>query len=729
MNKDELKIQLKKYFGFATFKGLQESVILNVLKKEDSFVIMPTGGGKSLCYQLPALINEGMAIVVSPLIALMKNQVDAIRGISSENGIAHVLNSSLNKTETTQVKNDIRNGVTKLLYVAPESLSKKNTIDFFKSIKISFLAVDEAHCISEWGHDFRPEYRNLRVILEQFEQTIPIIALTATATPKVQEDVIKNLQIPKAKVFKASFNRPNLYYQVSPKTKQVDSDIIKFVKKNSGKSGIIYCLSRKRVEELAQTLQVNGINALPYHAGLDSKSRVSHQDYFLKDDCDIIVATIAFGMGIDKPDVRFVIHHDIPKSIESYYQETGRAGRDGGEGHCLAFYAYKDIEKLEKFMSGKPLAEQEIGMALLADMVAYAETSISRRKFILHYFGEEFDNEIGDGGDMDDNMRYPKQQFEAKVELIQLLKVIIQTKEIYKSKELVKTLEGKKNAVIQSHKTDSLEVFGSGSSKDSNFWMAIIRQALVTGYLVKEIESYGLIRITARGKAFLNQPSSFMMTEDHKYDQDDVAQVLQNKPQGILDNNLMQLLISLRKRIAEVNGVPPYAVFQENSLEEMCLKYPISQDELVNINGVGEGKAKRYGEKFIRLIINYVEENNIIRPDDLVVKSTGINSALKLFLIQTIDRKLLLEDIADAKGMTMDKLISEMETIVFSGTKLNIDYYLENLFDEDQTEELYDYFIGAKTDSISNAVDAFEGGYEEEELRLYRLKFISEIAN
>ena len=729
MNKDELKIQLKKYFGFATFKGLQESVILNVLKKEDSFVIMPTGGGKSLCYQLPALMNEGMAIVVSPLIALMKNQVDAIRGISSENGIAHVLNSSLNKTETTQVKNDIRNGVTKLLYVAPESLSKKNTIDFFKSIKISFLAIDEAHCISEWGHDFRPEYRNLRVILEQFEQTIPIIALTATATPKVQEDVMKNLQIPKAKVFKASFNRPNLYYQVSPKTKQVDSDIIKFVKKNSGKSGIIYCLSRKRVEELAQTLQVNGINALPYHAGLDSKSRVSHQDYFLKDDCDIIVATIAFGMGIDKPDVRFVIHHDIPKSIESYYQETGRAGRDGGEGHCLAFYAYKDIEKLEKFMSGKPLAEQEIGMALLADMVAYAETSISRRKFILHYFGEEFDNEIGDGGDMDDNMRYPKQQFEAKVELIQLLKVIIQTKEIYKAKELVKTLEGKKNAVIQSHKTDSLEIFGSGSSKDSNFWMAIIRQALVTGYLVKEIESYGLIRITARGKAFLNQPSSFMMTEDHKYDQDDVAQVLQNKPQGILDNNLMQLLISLRKRIAEVNGVPPYAVFQENSLEEMCLKYPISQDELVNINGVGEGKAKRYGEKFIGLIINYVEENNIIRPDDLVVKSTGINSALKLFLIQTIDRKLLLEDIADAKGMTMDKLISEMETIVFSGTKLNIDYYLENLFDEDQTEELYDYFIEAKTDSISNAVDAFEGGYEEEELRLYRLKFISEIAN
>ena len=729
MNKDEIKIQLKSLFGFSTFKGLQESVILNVLKKQDSFVIMPTGGGKSLCYQLPALINKGTAIVVSPLIALMKNQVDSIRGISSDNGIAHVLNSSLNKTETNQVKNDILNGITKLLYVAPESLSKRETIDFFRSVRISFLAVDEAHCISEWGHDFRPEYRNLRIILEQFEQTIPIIALTATATPKVQEDVMKNLGIPNAKVFKASFNRPNLYYEVRPKTNQVDSDIIKFVKQNSGKSGIIYCLSRKRVEELAQTLQVNGINALPYHAGLDSKTRVTHQDYFLKDDCDIIVATIAFGMGIDKPDVRFVIHHDIPKSIESYYQETGRAGRDGGEGHCLAFYAYKDIEKLEKFMSGKPLAEQEIGMALLSEMVAYAETSISRRRFILHYFGEEYDNKTGEGGDMDDNMRYPKKQFEAKKELIQLLNAIIQTKEIYRANEIVKTLEGKKNAVIQSHKTEFLEVFGSGSSKDSNFWMALIRQALVAGFLIKEIESYGIIRITARGKSFLKKPSSFMMTEDHKYEENEISQIIQNKPLVILDDTLMKLLISLRKNVAEINEVPPYAVFQENSLQEMCLKYPISQDELTNINGVGEGKAKRYGEKFINLIKKYVDENNIIRPDDLVVKSTGINSALKLFLIQTIDRKLLLEDIADAKGMSMDKLITEMETIVFSGTRLNIDYYLENLFDEDQTEELYDYFIEAESDSISNAIDAFEGDYEEEELRLYRLKFISEIAN
>jgi ATP-dependent DNA helicase RecQ len=729
MNAEELKIQLKKHFGFSAFKGLQESVITHILEKEDCFVIMPTGGGKSLCYQLPALVQEGTAIVVSPLIALMKNQVDAIRGISSENGIAHVLNSSLNKTETAQVKSDIRNGITKLLYVAPESLSKKDTIDFFKSVKISFLAVDEAHCISEWGHDFRPEYRNLRVILEQFKQSIPIIALTATATPKVQEDIMKNLRISKAQVFKASFNRPNLYYEVRTKTNQVDSDIIRFVKQNSGKSGIIYCLSRKRVEELAQTLQVNGINALPYHAGLDAKSRVSHQDQFLKDDCDIIVATIAFGMGIDKPDVRFVIHHDIPKSIESYYQETGRAGRDGGEGHCLAFYAYKDIEKLEKFMSGKPLAEQEIGMALLADMVAYAETSISRRKFILHYFGEAFDNETGDGGAMDDNMRFPKEQVEAKDVLVLLLKAVVETKEIYKSKELVKTLLGEKNAVIQSHKTNTLAVFGSGANKDSHFWMALIRQALVAGYLIKEIEAYGLIRITTRGKAFLDQPESFMMTEDHKFVGQEKVPIQPVKSQGVLDKTLMQLLLNLRKQVAEANEVPPYAVFQENSLEEMCLKYPISSEELVTINGVGEGKAKRYGDQFINLINQYVEENEITRPDDLVVKSTGINSALKLYLIQSIDRKLPLEDIADAKGMSMEKLVSEMETIVFAGTRLNIDYYLEDLFDDDQLEELYDYFIESDSDSISEATAAFDGDYEEEELRLYRLKFMSEIAN
>ena len=729
MDIGELKIQLKKYFGFSSFKGLQEPVIKNILDKEDSFVIMPTGGGKSLCYQLPALMQEGTAIVVSPLIALMKNQVDAIRGISSDEGIAHVLNSSLSKTETAQVKSDIRQGLTKLLYVAPESLSKKESIDFFKSVKISFLAVDEAHCISEWGHDFRPEYRNLRIILQQFEQSIPIVALTATATQKVQEDVMKNLGINDAKVFKASFNRPNLFYEVRPKTNQVDSDIIRFVKQNSGKSGIIYCLSRKRVEELAQTLQVNGIIALPYHAGLDAKTRVDHQDRFIKDDCDIMVATIAFGMGIDKPDVRFVVHHDIPKSIESYYQETGRAGRDGGEGHCLAFYAYKDIEKLEKFMSGKPIAEQEIGLALLADMVAYAETSISRRKFILHYFGEAFDNKKGEGGEMDDNMRFPKKKFEAQNELELLLKAVVQTKEIYKSRELVKTLLGENNAVIKTHKTDLIPVFGSGVSKDVHFWMALIRQALVAGYLIKEIETYGLIRITSRGKTFLEKPISFMMTEDHKYEELDLVQSAPQKQQGVSDKALMKLLLNLRKEVALSNEVPPYAVFQENSLKEMCLKYPISQEELININGVGEGKAKRYGNVFLELINKYVTENNILRPDDLMVKSMGINSALKLFLIQSIDRKLLLEDIADAKGMTIEKLISEMETIVFAGTRLNIDYYLEDLFDEDQLEELYEYFIDSNSDSIEEAVASFEGDYEEEELRLYRLKFMSEIAN
>jgi len=729
MNSDDLKKALKKHFGFTTFKGLQESVITHMLNKENSFVIMPTGGGKSLCYQLPALMQEGTAIVVSPLIALMKNQVDAIRGISSENGIAHVLNSSLNKTAVEQVKSDIRSGITKLLYVAPESLSKRENIDFFKSVKISFLAVDEAHCISEWGHDFRPEYRNLRAILEQLEQPIPIIALTATATPKVQEDVMKNLRISGARLFKASFNRPNLYYEVRPKTGQVDSDIIRFIKQNSGKSGIIYCLSRKRVEELAQTLQVNGINALPYHAGLDSKSRVNNQDQFLKDDCDVIVATIAFGMGIDKPDVRFVIHHDIPKSIESYYQETGRAGRDGGEGHCLAFYAYKDIEKLEKFMSGKPLAEQEIGIALLADMVAYAETSLSRRKFILHYFGEEFDNETGDGGEMDDNMRFPKKQFEAQDDLSLLIETILFTKEKYKAKEVVKTLIGEKNALIQSHKTHESELFGKGASKDTFFWMALIRQALVGGYLLKEIETYGLLRVTSRGKSFHSNPESFLMTEDHKYDTLPSVNIIQNKSQGVLDSTLMKLLVSLRKDIAKANQVPPYAVFQEYSLEDMCLKYPIDHEEMVNINGVGEGKAKRYGSKFLELINSYVEENQIARPHDLIVKSTGVNSSLKLYLIQNIDRKLPLEDIASAKGMDMEKLITEMETIVFAGTRLNIDYCIEDLFDEDQIEELYEYFIAAESDSIKAAFDEFDGDYDDEELRLYRLKFMSEIAN
>ena len=724
----DLKKSLKKFFGFSNFKGLQEPAINSLLSKNDTFVIMPTGGGKSMCYQLPALICEGTALVVSPLIALMKNQVDTIRGISAENGIAHVLNSSLNKTETLKVKQDLISGVTKLLFVAPESLAKKDTIDFLKSIRISFLAVDEAHCISEWGHDFRPEYRNLRSILDQMGQKISIIALTATATPKVQEDILKNLKISAPKVFKSSFNRPNLYYEVRSKSDQVETEIIKFIKSNHGKSGIVYCLSRKRVEELAKFMQVNGINALPYHAGLDSKTRERNQDMFIKEDCDVIVATIAFGMGIDKPDVRFVIHHDIPKSIESYYQETGRAGRDGGEGHCLAFYSYKDIEKLEKFMSGKPVAEQEVGFALLNEMVSYAETSISRRKFILHYFGEEFDSENGEGADMDDNMRYPKTKSEAGKELKILIQIILDTKEKYKSKEIVKTLTGVKNALIISHRTHEKHFFGVGKDMDAKFWMALLRQALIGGYLIKDIETYGVIKLTPKAKSFLNQPVSFLFTADHDYESNK-RRLPFNKPIIDIDKVLMDLLRSLRKKVAMEEDVPPFAVFQEYSLEDMALKYPISLKELNQINGVGEGKAKRYGSKFIELIKKYVDENQITRPDDLIIKSTGANSALKLYLIQSIDRKLSLEDIASAKGMDMVKLITEMETIVFSGTKLNIDYWINDIFDDDQIDELTNYFMEADSDELHLASDQFDGDYEEEELRLFRLKFISEVGN
>ena len=726
--REDLKKSLKQLFGFSNFKGLQEPVILNLLNGNDTFVIMPTGGGKSMCYQLPALLCPGTALVVSPLIALMKNQVDTIRGISTNSGIAHVLNSSQNKTETLNVKQDLINGVTKLLFVAPESLAKKEVIDFFKTIKISFLAVDEAHCISEWGHDFRPEYRNLRTILDQMGQKIPIIALTATATPKVQEDILKNLKISDAKVFKSSFNRPNLYYEVRSKTAQVETDIIKFVKGNIGKSGIVYCLSRKRVEELAKVLQVNGVNALPYHAGLDSKTRVRNQDMFLREDCDVIVATIAFGMGIDKPDVRFVIHHDIPKSIESYYQETGRAGRDGGEGHCLAFYSYKDIEKLEKFMSGKPLAEQEVGYALLNEMVTYAETSVSRRKFILHYFGEEFDSEKGEGADMDDNMRYPKPKSEAGEELKILIQTVLDTNEKYKSKEIVKTLVGAKNALILSHKTHEKTFFGIGKDKGPKFWMALLRQSLISGYFVKEIESYGIIRLTPKARYFLDNPGSFLITADHDYESKE-PHSLSIKSQVNIDKVLMDQLRSLRKQVAREEDVPPFAVFQEYSLQDMALKYPVSFQELNQINGVGEGKARRYGAKFIDLIQKYVEENQITRPDDLIIKSTGANSALKLYLIQNIDRKLSLDDIASAKGMEMPQLIAEMETIVFSGTKLNIDYWINDIFDEDQIEELRDYFMEADSDDLNLALDEFDGDYEDEELRLFRLKFISEVGN
>ncbi len=727
----DLHSSLKKYFGFSQFKGLQEKVIQNILENKDTFVIMPTGGGKSLCYQLPAIMKEGTSIVVSPLIALMKNQVDAIRGVSEHHGIAHVLNSSLTKTEVKQVKEDISSGITKLLYVAPESLTKEENIEFLKGVPLSFVAVDEAHCISEWGHDFRPEYRNLKSIINRLGENIPIIGLTATATPKVQEDIIKNLGMTDAKVFKASFNRPNLFYEVRPKTQNVDADIIRFVKQNQGKSGIIYCLSRKRVEELAQVLQVNGVSAVPYHAGFDAKTRSKYQDMFLMEEVDVVVATIAFGMGIDKPDVRFVIHHDIPKSIESYYQETGRAGRDGGEGHCLAFYAYKDVEKLEKFMSGKPVAEQEIGNALLQEIVAYAETSMSRRKFILHYFGEDFDAVNGDGADMDDNARNPKKKEEAKDEVVKLLSVVQGTNEKFKTKETVKILVGKVNAMISSYKTDEKDFFGIGSEKDEGYWMALTRQVLVAGLLKKEIEQYGILHLTEKGKEYIASPTSFMMTKDHVYSEEnnDAIITASKSGGGAADNNLLKLLKDLRKNEAKKIGVPPFVVFQDPSLDDMALKYPISMEELLNIHGVGEGKAKKYGKPFITLIANYVEENDIVRPDDLVVKSTGANSGLKLYIIQNVDRKLPLDDIASAKGLELPSLIKEMEQIVFSGTKLNIGYWIDEILDEDQQEEIHDYFIEADTDSISEAVEEFDGDYEDEELRLYRLKFISEVAN
>ena len=727
MTKNDLHNALKHYFGFEAFKGHQEEIITSVINKENTFVIMPTGGGKSLCYQLPALVLEGTAIVISPLIALMKNQVDAMRGISSTDSIAHVLNSSLTKNEIREVMEDISAGKTKLLYVAPESLIKEEYANFLKTVPISFVAVDEAHCISEWGHDFRPEYRNIKTIIERLGSNIPIVALTATATPKVQEDILKNLGILEANVFKSSFNRPNLYYEVRPKTKNVDADIIRFVKQNSKKSGIIYCLSRKKVEDLAQTLQVNGISAVPYHAGLDAKTRAKHQDMFLMEEVDVVVATIAFGMGIDKPDVRFVIHHDIPKSIESYYQETGRAGRDGGEGHCLAFYSYKDVEKLEKFMIGKPIAEQEIGQALLQDIVAYAETSSSRRKFILHYFGEEFDEVNGEGANMDDNVRFPKEKKEAKDDVVKLLNVIIATKQKFKAKEIVNTLIGKVSALIKAHRIDEQDFFGIGKDKDDAYWMALLRQVMVNGLIRKDIETYGVMFITDKGKEFLKEVPSFMMTEDHSYEEE--PEDINSANAVAADPVLLDMLKDLRKKVAKQKGVPPFVVFQDPSLEDMALKYPITIQELTNVHGIGEGKAKKYGSEFVKLIERYVEENEIVRAEDLIVKTTGSNSALKLFIIQNIDRKLPLPDIAQAKGLEMDEFLKEMEQIVYSGTKLNIDYWVNEIFDEEQQEELQEYFMEAESDKISLASKEFAGEYEDDELRIYRLKFISEVAN
>ena len=721
---------LKKFFGFSQFKGLQEEVIKSILQKKNTFVIMPTGGGKSLCYQLPALMNEGTAIVISPLIALMKNQVDAIRGISEHNGVAHVLNSSLNKSEVAQVKSDIQEGITKLLYVAPESLIKEEYVSFLKQQTISFVAIDEAHCISEWGHDFRPEYRNLKHIIEQIDN-VPVIGLTATATEKVQEDILKTLGISDATKFKASFNRSNLFYEVRPKTKDVEKDIIRFVKQREGKSGIIYCLSRKKVEEIAQVLQVNNIKAVPYHAGLDAKTRVKHQDMFLMEDCDVVVATIAFGMGIDKPDVRFVIHHDIPKSLESYYQETGRAGRDDGEGYCLAFYAYKDIEKLEKFMASKPIAEQEIGHALLQEVVGYAETSMSRRKYLLHYFGEYFDEINGDGAQMDDNTKNPKKKHEASDDVVKLLSVVRDTKEKYKSKDIVNAIIGKENALLNSHKTNLKPFFGIGKEKDASYWMALLRQVLVVNFIRKEIEQYGVVKLSKEGEKFLSKPSSFLMSEDHVYSQENTSDIITNESSSgaSADEKLIKFLKSLRKKVAVKLGVPPFAVFQDPSLDDMALKYPTNLEELSKVHGVGEGKARKFGKEFVDLISKYVVEFDVVRPDDLIVKSTGVNSGLKLFIIQNTDRKLPLIDIAKSKGLEMDQLIKEMEVIIYSGTKLNIDYSLDDLLDEDQQEDIYEYFMEAESDNIQEALDEFDGEYDEEELRLMRIKFINEVAN
>ncbi len=724
----DLNKELKNIFGFSKFKGQQEKIISTLLNKNSLMVIMPTGAGKSLCFQLPALLSKGTALVVSPLIALMKNQVDVIRSLYSNDGIAHVLNSSLNSSQIANVKNDIKNGTTKLLYVAPESLAKKEYIDFLSRANISFLAVDEAHCISEWGHDFRPEYRNLKSILNRIKTDIPIIALTATATKKVQEDIIKNLGILDAVVFKSSFNRPNLFYEVKKKTDDINKNIISFIKQREGKSGIVYCLSRKSVNELSQILQLNNINALPYHAGLDSKVRVKNQDMFLMEECDVIVATIAFGMGIDKPDVRFVIHHDIPKSLESYYQETGRAGRDGGDGHCLAFYSHKDIEKLEKFMSGKPIAEQEQNFALLDEVAAYAETSMSRRKFLLNYFGEDFDEINGEGAMMDDNMKNPKPKIKVNQDVLKFLKLIKHTKEQYRTKDLVSYLIGKENNLLRSHNVSSNELFGCGKEKDSSFWNSLIRHMLVNKMLNKNIESYGILKLNDFSEKYLSNPSDFFITENHNHVSDLNIKVNHNL-KSINDKNLLKTLFSERKKVAKLKKVPPYVIFQESSLEEMSLKYPITIDELKNINGVGEGKARKFGDSFLKIISDYVHDNDIIRPEDLIIKSSGLNSSLKMFLIQSIDRKMPLEDIADNKGLEILEMINELEKIVFSGTKINIDYMIDDFFDEDQQQELYDFFIDTESDDINLAIEEFENEYEESDLRLYRLKFINDISN
>lgn len=714
---------LKENFGFDKFKGDQEAVIKNLLAGNDAFVLMPTGGGKSLCYQLPSLVMEGTAIVISPLIALMKNQVDAIRNLNEEDGVAHFLNSSLTKQAIEEVKEDVLSGKTKLLYVAPESLTKEDNVEFLKSIKISFYAIDEAHCISEWGHDFRPEYRRIRPIMNEIGRA-PIIALTATATTKVRDDIKKNLGIQDAPDFKSSFNRPNLYYEVRSKTKDVDKEIIKFIKANPGKSGIIYCLSRKKVEELAEILQTNEISAKAYHAGMDSAMRSQTQDDFIMEKIDVIVATIAFGMGIDKPDVRYVIHYDIPKSLEGYYQETGRAGRDGGEGQCIAFYNNKDLQKLEKFLEGKPLAEQYIGRQLLHETTAYAESSVCRRKLLLHYFGESYD--VENCGNCD-NCLSPKKQVEAKELLEAVIETVLALKENFKTDYVIDVLLGKETADIISHNHDELECFGCGDDEDVKRWNAVIRQALIAGYLDKDVENYGLLKVTEQGQAFLKKPVSFKIVEDRDFEEEET--IVQTASTFAVDPELFAMLKNLRKKLSKQLELPPYVIFQDPSLEAMATTYPVTIDELKNIPGVGEGKAKRYGEEFCALIKRHCEENEIDRPEDIRIRTVANKSKLKVAIINAIDRKVALDDLAISKGVEFDELLDDVESIVYSGTKLNIDYFLEEILDEENLNEIYEYFKTSDTDSIDVAIEELGGEYTEEEIRLVRVKFISEVGN
>ena len=726
-----LHAKLKEFFGFDSFKAGQEPIIKHLVRGNNAFVLMPTGGGKSMCYQLPALVMEGTAIVISPLIALMKNQVDAIRGfVAGNDGIAHFLNSSLNKAQITEVRNDLMSGATKLLYVAPESLTKAENVAMLKEIKISFYAVDEAHCISEWGHDFRPEYRRIRNIIEEIG-TAPIIALTATATPKVQSDIIKNLGMGDATIFKSSFNRPNLYYEIRDKS-DPKRDIIKYIKQNPKKSGIIYCLSRKKVEELAELLNINGIKAAPYHAGLDAKTRAENQDKFLTEEVDVIVATIAFGMGIDKPDVRFVIHYDIPKSIEGYYQETGRAGRDGREGQCITFYSYKDIQKLEKFMQGKPIAEQEIGKQLLMETVAYAESNSCRRKLLLNYFGEAYETENCGACD---NCLHPKKQFDGREEMAMVMELIQMLPEKFKLEHLANILAGEMNSIIKSYNHDKLELFGAGKDHSVRFWSAVIHQGMVLHLLHKDIESYGLVSVTAEGRKFYENPYELMLTEDRVFsegedDDDDVAASAAAAKGGGGDAQLLAMLKDLRKDVAKKKRLQPWVIFGDPSLEDMSIMYPMTYDELKNCQGVGEGKARKFGKEFIELIAKYVEENEIERPDDFVMKSIVNKSVNKVFIIQSVDRKLPLEDIADAKNMDMEELMDEIEAIVFSGTKLNLDYYIEQTLDDDIVDEIYDYFKEeAQSDSLADAMNDLKDDYDEMEVRLVRIKFLCEVAN